>query len=53
MTNLSDAFAAKAEEDELKKFKYANLKATNMELWENIQEFYGIDDDFPFEYLYY
>ena len=44
--------AAKAEEDELKKFKYANLKASNMTAWENIRDFYGIDDDFPFDHLY-
>ena len=24
-----------------------------MEAWENIQEFFGIDEEFPFEYLYY
>ena len=53
MTSLSDAMAKKADADELEKFKYANLKANNMEAWDNIRDFYGIDDDFPFEYLYY
>ena len=24
-----------------------------MEAWEHIQEFFGIDEDFPYEYLYY
>jgi len=30
LTSLSSAMAAKAESDELKKFKFANLKAHNM-----------------------
>ena len=45
--------AAKAEEDEQKKFIFANLQKKNMDAWENIQEFFGIDEDFPMEYLYY
>ena len=44
---------AKAEEDEAKKFTFANLKDTNFDAWEHIQQFFGIDDDFPYEYLYY
>jgi len=53
LTSLSGAMAAKAETDELAKFKYANLKTSNMAAWENIRDFFGIDEDFPFEYLYY
>ena len=53
LTSLSAAMKAKAEEDETKKFTFANLKDTNSEAWEHIQEFFGIDDDFPYEYLYY
>lgn len=34
--SLSAAMAAKAEEDEQKKFIFANLKAKNMEAWEHI-----------------
>ena len=44
---------AKAEEDEVKKFTFANLKDTNFDAWEHIQQFFGIDDDFPYEFLYY
>ena len=44
---------AKAEEDEAKKFTFANLKDTNFDAWEHIQQFFGIDDDFPYEFLYY
>jgi len=36
LTSLSGAMAAKAEADELSKFKFANLKANNMEAWEHI-----------------
>ncbi len=53
LTSLSGAFAAKAEEDEQTKFRYANLSKQKMDDWQNIQEFFGIDDEFPFEYLYY
>ena len=53
LTSLSGAMAVKAEEDEVAKFKYANLKNSNMSAWENIQEFFGIDEDFTYEYLYY
>ena len=53
LTSLSAAMAAKAAEDELKKFKFANLKDHNVGAWNNIKEFFGIDDDFPYEYLYY
>lgn len=50
---MSAAFAEKAAKEETEKFKYANLKVSNLQAWENIQEFYGIGEDFPFEYLYY
>ena len=53
LTSLSAAMAAKAAEDELKKFKFDNLKDHNVGAWNNIKEFFGIDDDFPYEYLYY
>ena len=53
LTSLSAAFAAKAEIDEQTKFRYANLSKQKMEDWENIKEFFGIDEEFPFEYLYY
>ena len=53
LTNLSAAMAQKAEEEESKKFAYANLRQENEEAWLHIQEFFGIDDDFPCEYLYF
>ncbi len=53
MTSLSGAFAAKAEADEQTKFRYANLSKQKIADWENIKEFFGIDEEFPFEYLYY
>lgn len=53
LTSLSGAMAVKAEEDEAKKFMYANVKTSNMSAWENIQEFFGIDEEFAYEYLYY
>lgn len=32
---------------------YANLKQKNVAAWENTRDFYGISEEFPFEYLYY
>ena len=29
------------------------MQEHNQEAWQNISEFYGIDDDFSYEYLYY
>ena len=53
LTSLSAAMAEKAEEEEHKKFLFANLKDKNIAAWENTREFYGISEDFPYEYLYY
>lgn len=53
MTSLSAAMAEKAVQEENKKFMYANLKEKNISAWGNMREFYGISEDFPFEYLYY
>lgn len=43
----------KAAKEESEKFMYANLKETNLEAWTHIREFFGVGDEFPFEYLYY
>ena len=50
--SLSQAKARLDEERELKGFVYANVFNTKPELWEQIAEFYGIDEGFPCEYLY-
>ncbi len=41
--------AAKKEEG----FTYAKLIDTKFDVWMNLQEFYGINGDFPNEYLFY
>ena len=49
---MSGDIAAKSETEKFSNFRYANVKTSNMVAWENIRDFYGIDEDFPFEYLY-
>ena len=34
-------------------FTYARLMDTKIDVWANLQEFYGINSDFPSEYLFY
>lgn len=46
---MSAEMAAKKEEE----FTFAKLLDTKFEVWANIQEFYGINSDFPSEYLFY
>ncbi len=46
---MSAQLEAKKEEN----FSYASLMDTKLEVWANLQEFYGINSDFPSEYLFY
>ncbi len=46
---MSAEMAAKKEEE----FTFAKLLDKKFEVWANIQEFYGINSDFPSEYLFY
>jgi hypothetical protein len=46
---MSKELAAKKEEG----FTYAKLIESKFEVWMNLMEFYGINGDFPNEYLFY
>ena len=46
---MSAQLEAKKEES----FAYASLRDTKLEVWANLQEFYGINSEFPSEYLFY
>lgn len=46
---MSSQLEAKKEES----FSYASVMDTKLEVWANLQDFYGINSDFPSEYLFY
>ena len=46
---MSAQMEAKKEES----FTYAKLVDTKFEVWANLQEFYGINSDFPSEFMFY
>lgn len=46
---MSAQLEAKKEES----FAYASLRDTKLDVWANLQEFYGINSEFPSEYLFY
>ena len=53
MGNLSKEKDKRDAEREDKEFPFANLMMKKPDAWENLQDFYGIADDFPYEYLYF
>ena len=53
VVNLSEARKERDKKREDEEFVYGNLKEKNQKGWDNIQEFYGIDDSFPCDYLYF
>ena len=53
LVNLSEARKERDRKREIEKFTYGNLIERNPKAWQNIQSFFGIDDDFPQDHLYF
>ena len=53
MGSLTKEKAKRDQQKEDTEFPFANLMAKKSDAWESLQEFYGISDDFPYEYLYF
>ena len=53
MGSLTHEKAKRDQEKEDQDFPFANLVTKKPDAWENLKDFYGISDDFPYEYLYY
>ena len=53
MGNLSEEKYKQSVRVEDEKFIFANLLSKNEKAWKNIRQFYGINDEFPAEYLYF
>ena len=51
--SLSKQKAIRDQEREDKQFPFVNLIKKSPETWEQLQEFYGLDDAFPIDFLYY